>query len=259
MTRSISNHPARRRMFFAAVASAIVALVWVATSRAQTATPSAAFQFATISGAGNTITASRVPVTNAQGLTAYKNITFRFDLDPNGNLSLAEGAPQIEDALPLVPSSFRAGKYIGPASVLNGKTPVFVDGPSALPGGATSWSLSSGPGADTCTFPYSATWYAGPLESNPVAARLRSAAITSAAWSYGVANGPGHFTRCSGGGNFGNSDWDAGTLIGVSQSGTSITIASFSNSGTNRDYPAPRAQITYRLEQPASVTLTFAP
>lgn len=125
-----------------------------------------------------------------------------------------------------------------------------VEGPSALTGGAESWSFSAVAGADRCTFPSSATWYAGRLESNPVFERLKKAGITSNAWSYGVASGPDFNDRCTdtSQGNFSNWRWYAGTLIGVSQSGNSITIASFTDRlGGQKDYTAPVAQITYRL------------
>lgn len=247
MTRPASSfYPGRRAILAAACLTAGI-LIWVRGARAQSANPSAAFQFATITGIGNTITASRVPITISPGKTIYKNITFKFNLDPEGNLFLPEGNPQIEDAPQLVISSFRAGKYNGPGSVLSGKTPVYIDGPGALAGGAASWSLSSAAGADVCVYPGSATWYVGPIESNPVAARLRSAGITSPAWSYGVASGPEFSQRCGNGTQITNGLWETGTLIGVSQSGVAVTIASFTNN--RRDSAAPVAQITYRLEE----------
>jgi len=223
------------------------ALTWVTVVRAQSANgPYSLFQFATLTGSGNTITATRVPVVTAAGATLYKDVTIQFEVDSDGNLRLAPDNPQVLDAPALVVSSFRAGSYVGPGSVLNGKTPVFVDGPGATDGGATSWSLSTGSGADKCTYPSSATWYAGPIVNSPVAARLKKAGITSTAWSYGVASGPGAYSACTTSGfTFGSSKWGGGTLIGVSQSGSAVTIASFTDN--TYDYSAPVDQITFRI------------
>jgi len=223
-------------------------LTWVTVVRAQSANgPYSLFQFATLTGSGNTITATRVPVVTAAGATLYKDVTIQFEVDSDGNLRLAPDNPQVLDAPALVVSSFRAGSYVGPGSVLNGKTPVFVDGPGATDGGATSWSLSAGSGADKCTYPSSATWYAGPIANSPVAARLKKAGITSTAWSYGVASGPSAYDRCTDGSLFPNAGWGVGTLIGVSQSGSAITIASFTNHLSGNDFSAPIAQITFRV------------
>jgi hypothetical protein len=215
------------------------------------APPQTLFQYATVTGAGNTMTATRVPVTTHTGKTIYKNVTVRFDVDEDGNLALAADHPQVVDAPDLLVSSFKAGSYVGPGTILAGKTPAFVDGPGALPGGASSWSFSSAPGADSCAYPSSATWYVGPITSNPLAARLAKANITSTAWSYGVASGPYDEDRCTNGAFFRNQNWPAGTLVGVSQSGNAITFASFSHTSCKGcsyyDSSAPGDQITYRI------------
>lgn len=225
----------------------VPALSWVAVTHAQSkGAPYALFQYSTLVGSGNTLTASRIPVVIAAGNTIFKNITIQFDVDPDGNLTISPDNPQMSDAPPLQVSSFKAGSYIGPGSILDGKTPAFVDGPGVTDGGATSWSFSTAPGSDTCTYPGSATWYVGPIDSNPVAARLKKVGITSTGWSYGVASGPRHSTDCTKSFlRFYGSDWEPGTLVGVSQSGNAITIASFTNNSVDRS--APVAQITYRL------------
>ena len=224
----------------------IITATCVVNSRGQTrGTPYSLFQYSTMTGSGSTITASRVPVVTAAGNTIYKNVTIQFDVDSDGNLTLSPEYPKLSDAPPLVVSSFKAGSYIGPGSILNGKTPAFVDGPGATDGGATSWSFSTAGGADTCTYPNSATWYVGPIDSSPVSARLKKAGITSTAWSYGVASGPTYFDTCTNRNSFSSYKWERGTLIGVSQSGNAVTIASFTNNGV--DFSAPVDQITYRV------------
>lgn len=157
--------------------------------------------------------------------------------------SIPTNAPTASMA-PLV-SSFKAGKYLGPASILNGKAIATVAGPGVSDNGATEWSWAAAPGADACTVPSSGSWYVGPLANSPWAGRLAAAKITSAAYSYGIAASE----RCTIAGV--NSDaWRTGTLIGVSQVGNAITIVSFSNGGG--DHSTPVDQVTYTLGTPAT-------
>lgn len=209
--------------------------------------PEALFQYATITGSANAINAVRIPVVTGSGQTSYKDVTIRFEVDSAGNLAFAPEGSQVVDAQPMVVSGFKAGSYAGPGSVYGGKMLAAVEGPSALPGGAESWSFGAVAGADRCTFPSSATWYVGRLESNPVFERLKKAGITSTAWSYGVANGPDFNDRCTDTSqvSFPSWRWRTGTLIGVSQSGNAITISSFTDTST--DSAAPVAQVTYRI------------
>lgn len=192
--------------------------------------PAAEFQYATLTGSGNTITASQVPVVISSGLTVYENVTMQFNVDSNGNLTLASGYPQIAPAPTLLTSGFIAGNYVGPSTVANGKALVTVSGPGVTDGGATEWSISAASGADPTTSPSSATWYVGPISNNPMAARLQSAGITSTAYSYGFATA--WYGECN------------SCLIGVSQTGNTITIVTFTN---NIDRSTPVAQITYTL------------
>jgi len=206
-------------------------------ARAQT--PQAFFERSTLTGSGNTISATNVPVV-ISGVTVYVNVTMQFNVDHNGNLTLSSGYPQVVAAPNLLSASFKAGTYVGPSSIANGNAIVTVDGPGVTNGGATTWSLSATTGADKCTYPSSATWYVGPIASNPMAARLTKVGITSTAWSYGVSSGSGCVD---------SNNWISGTLIGVSQTGNSITIASFTSAYLgNSDASAPVAQMTYTLK-----------
>src|SRR5215472_12824105 len=76
--------------------------------------PYALFQYASITGSGNTITASWVPVVTTSGNTIYKNVTLQFNVDASGNLTLASGFPQVIPAPVVQVSSFMAGNYVGP-------------------------------------------------------------------------------------------------------------------------------------------------
>jgi len=216
-----------RQLAFFMVFGAACAVV----AHAQTP-PYALLQYSTLTGSGNTITATWVPVVTSSG-TTYHDITLMFEVSSSGVLTLAPGYPQIAASPSNVVSSFKAGKYVGPSTILDGEALITVAGPGITVGGATEWSLSTTTGAAACTYPTTATWYVGPIASNPLAARLKAAGITSTAWYYGVSTG-----ECYG-------NWWTNGLIGVSQVGNTITFVSFSTDGT--DYSEPRDQITYTV------------
>jgi hypothetical protein len=224
-----------------ATLAVVLAAAWAFVAQAQAPTPPfAEFQYAALTGSGNTITATQVPVVLASGVTVYENVTLQFNSDANGNLTLASGFPQVIPAPTLLSSSFKAGNFVGPSTLLSGKAFVTVNGPGVTDGGATEWSLSATAGADGCTYPSSATWYVGPIATNPLAARLKTAGITSTAWSYGV----GGTTQC----NQGGYSWSPNTLIGVSQIGKALTIVSFTANGPNgTDKSVPVDQLTFTL------------
>ena len=195
--------------------------------------PYALFEYSALTGSGNTITATEVPVVLGPGHTIYVNLTMQFNVDSAGNLTLTPGYPQFMPAPQILTSSFMAGKYVGPSTIFGGNMIVNVSGPGVTSGGATEWSLSAASGAYVYTYPSSATWYVGPLASNPLAARLSKANLTSTAWSYGVGSSP------NGG------LWSTDTLIGVSQVGNTITIVSFTRNGVDSNLPVD--QVTYTL------------
>jgi hypothetical protein len=202
-------------------------------------TPYASFESSTLSGSGNALTASRVPVVQSDGTVVYKDVTVQFSVDSDGKLTLAGPAEVLPSPL-LITGGFIAGNYMGPSPLGGGKFFITVSGPSVAHGGATKWSLAATTGAAPCTYPTSATWYVGPLSSSPLAARLQKAGITSTAWSYGIEDSP---QSCQP--TYGN-DWYPGTLIGVSQTGNAITIASFSFIGSS-DSNYPIDEIAYTL------------
>src|SRR5450432_2814425 len=124
-------------------------------------------------------------------------------------------------------SSFQAGTYRSPSTILTGQATITVTGPGASGGGTLQWSLAAAPGADRCTYPSTATWFVGPIANNPlVAARLSKAGITSAAFSYGVGKGSG-----------GGCPWGTNDLLGFSQVGNALTIALFTSGGIDRAAP----------------------
>ena len=196
--------------------------------------PYSLFEYSTLTASGDSVTATWVPVITSKG-TIFKNITLLFEVDSSGNLMLAPGYPQVVPSPAPIVSAFKAGKYAGPASVYKGDFVIVVAGPGVTAGGATEWTVTAPTGVDPYTYPGSGTWYVGPIATNPLAARLKAAGITSTAWSYGVA------------GSQWGLPWAANTLIGVSQVGNTITFVSFTN-GTG-DHGEPVDQITYTLSQ----------
>jgi hypothetical protein len=225
----------------------LCAVLCVNTARGQLAaaspTPGPQFQYAALTGSANTITLTRVPVTTSSGQIVYQDITLQFDNDGSGNLSLTNGFPMFALSPSLQVSSFQAGSYVGPANFVNGNASIAVSGPGVVSGGSTAWSSSAASGTDPCTVPASATWYVGPLSNNPMATRLAKANITSTAWNYGI-SGNGIAFSCGGSLSF---HWGNGSIIGVSQTGNTITFASFTNNSF--DQASPVDQITYTLSQ----------
>jgi hypothetical protein len=202
---------------------------------AATVTPYALFQYSTLTATGNTINASWIPIVTSTGTTIYKDFTLQFNVDASGNLTVTSGYPKVVASPTNLVASFRAGTYAGPSTLYNGEFAITVAGPGIGPGGMTQWTSAASKGAYVYTYPASATWYVGPLASNPLAVRLKAAGITSTAWSYGVGSAS----------NWGN-PWRVDTLIGVSQVGNTITFVSFTANGI--DHNEPLDQITYTLQ-----------
>jgi hypothetical protein len=203
------------------------------------APPYALFQNSTITSSGNSITAVRVPVVLA-GKTIYENVTLTFEADASGNLTLMPGYPKVIPSPIVMTAGFKAGRYVGPSNVFGGTAIIRISGPGITTGGATEWSLAAAAGAAGYTYPCSATWYVGPATSNPLYSRLKAAGITSTAWSYGVIGSSG----CA----VDSSDWYPRSLVGLSQTGNTLTIVSFTSGGS--DSSTPRDQITYTYTLP---------
>lgn len=200
----------------------------------------AQFQYATITGTNNVLNVTMLPVVTPKG-TVYKNLTLQVTANAEGGITVESAT--IVPAPTVLATSFKAGTYVGPTTINNGQNKITIAGPGVVPGGTTVWSLTSSSDPNVCTYPASATWYVGSPTSlgNPLYARLKKAGITSTAYSYGSA-GNSSSSTCNP-----NDAWSGGSLIGVSQTGNSITIASFSTLGF-ADQSSPKDQITYTLK-----------
>lgn len=220
----------------ATCASALAQEETLSPDATTTATPSAAFQDATLTATVNTINATWVPVLTAAGTTIYKDLVLQFSVDSKGDVTLAKLTSSIPP-LPLY-NHFEPGEYEGPPQILSNML-ANVSGPSVVTGTVSGWSLTAAPGANGCTYPVSATWYVGPLTSNPYYARVEKAKIPaniSNGLSFGITSQYGCYSR-----------WSENALIGVSQVGNTITIQSFSFDGT--DSSSPQDEVTYTLQK----------
>ena len=232
----------RRTTPFAIVVFASASVVALAQSQ----TPSTMFQNSTLTGSGNTINATRVPVVISSTLTIYVDMTMQFNVDSNGNLTMASGYPKIASSPTVLSGNFKAGTYVAPSTLFNGKGLVTVGGPGVTDGGTTTWSLNAATGADAGLYPVSATWWVGPIANNPYAARLNKAGITSTAYAYGVAYSANCNSNAQAWCSYSN-----GTLIGATQSGNVISLVSFTTytGGPNVDSSAPVGQLSFTLSQ----------
>jgi hypothetical protein len=172
--------------------------------QATTTAPYALFQFATLTGTGNTITGVIVPVVTSTGALVYQNVTLQFNVSAAGTLSLASLQAVPATISPIF--SFKAGRYVGPTTINSGKNVIDVSGPGVTSGGVTEWTLATASGASCYTYPGTATWYVGPLADSPLAARVKAAGIntTSTSMYFGVAS-PGDCLY--------SNYWNTGTLI----------------------------------------------
>ena len=202
---------------------------------AQTAQSTPYLQDSSITGFGSTITINRLPIAVSGGGFVFKDVTVTLTTDGSGTLSSNAAVTQAQSVSPIT-SNIMAGTYY---LTNNSYNELLVSGPSSIgKGGEAEWTLSpvqSGYGAYPCGSP--GEFYTGPLSSNPFYARLKAAKITSTEYSYGVVDSG---TGCS-------SPFATGAIIGVSQVGDNLKIASFTNNG--KDQSTPVTSYVYGLAQ----------
>ncbi len=202
-----------------------MALAFAATARAQ----SAQFQNSTLTGTTNTINVTNLPVVTSTGNIIYDNLTIPFSVADDGTLTV--GAIAIVAATRTDTDGFFAGTCVGPSNDPN--YIITISGPGVGSGGTTEWSLQAASGASGNTYPSTATWFVGPLKSNPNYPRLQADKITSTAYSYGTggsSSDPGF-------------DWGNNSLLGFVQTGNALSILSFTYDNT--DSNTPFSEITY--------------
>jgi hypothetical protein len=133
-----------------------------------------------ISGAGNTVNMSRVPVRTSTGSILYKDIVIKFDVGATGTVALSAGFPTVTSSVALSTGNFRAGNYKDTLGHVYG-----VQGPAALSGGRTKWTLAWVPPAGK-TGSFNLTWATGAVTGHPFEGVLKRYGITASTYSWGL-------------------------------------------------------------------------
>lgn len=171
-------------------------------------------QDASITAAGGTIVATRVPVQVGSGPVSYYDVTITITGKAVGSLPAGVTVAGTYASSQLLNSNnFSAGLYVDAA----GNT-FRVNGPGVgASGGATSWSLTPVATVGTC-YLTGASWNTATGAANPEYARMNAAGITTAAFSFGLS--AGLQGTCI-------STFGAGALIGVANTAGGLSLNSY--------------------------------
>lgn len=195
-------------------------------------------EYSNVTAVGSRITITRLPIQKPNKQFIYKDVVIELKADSNGNLTYVPSTPQQKLSPPLISNRFVSGRYVYPADTSYG---FLLSGPSSVPGSsATKFEVTKSSSLNSnCAGP--AIFYVGALSANPNYARIKAAKITSVEYSYGVM-GSGASCSISGG------SFHTGALVGFSQSGNLLTIATFTTTNGRRDQNTPVSFITYRAQ-----------
>lgn len=177
--------------------------------------PAIFMQSATINGAADTVTLTRIPVRKANGSIIYKDISMVFDVDSVGNVSLDTTSVKITASPTLNVGAFKPGTYNGYKLWVS--STFKVGSPGVSSGGRISGSIQRITTVDDDIF--NASWTSGPITGHPFQAQLNAAKITSTAYNWGVMGTGGEYTI--------NSGWKAGDIIGAIQTGNQLSLVNF--------------------------------
>ena len=197
----------------------LAAIVSVLASQAVLAvTPTMRSESATLSGASNQVVITRVPITDQFGVVKYWDIQLQFTLDPlTGKPSVSTGFPTVVTSPSITVGNFKPGTYIDSKG-----RKYTVGGPNVAAGGRTSWSFAAVPSASGLSV--SVAWTTGPIVGHPNQASLNLRSITSTAFSWGTMGTSNDF----GGSNpFYLNLWTAGSVVGASQTGNTLSLHLF--------------------------------
>jgi hypothetical protein len=178
-------------------------------------------QSATINGAADALTLTRVPVRKADGNIVYKDISMFFSVDSFGNITLPPASVQITSSPTINVGAFKPGTYngydVGNFCGGNLNNDFTVGSPGVGSGGRISGSIQR----ITCSSSnvFNASWTSGPITGHPHQAKLNAAGITSTAFNWGVMGTAGPTTVGSG--------WKAGDIIGAVQTGNQLTLQNY--------------------------------
>ncbi len=231
-----------KNLFLACVAGATLAVAGVGLAGpvyAATVTPTIYLDYSNVIATGSTIIINRLPIQKSDGTIIYKDVTIQLKTDANGLLTVSPSTPVQVLSPPVLSANFKAGIYALPSAIGAG---LALTGPGVVPGNVmTKWEVNATPTKSPyCGMP--AVFYVGPLTSNPYYARLKAAGITSAEYSYGIIGGGGGCTAPN------NGSYAPGALVGFSQSGSLLTIATFTTYSDGKDHDLPVTSFTYRIQ-----------
>jgi hypothetical protein len=201
------------------IAAAVIGLISGYAPETLAATPTIFMQSATINGAADAVTLTRVPVQNAAGTIIYKDISMFFDVDSLGNVTLPPALVKITPSPTINVGAFKPGTYNGYS--INGCTndhTFKVGSPGVGSGGRISGSIQRiefGCGI------FNASWTSGPIAGHPLEVQLKAAGITSTAYNWGIMGTADLSTQQSG--------WIAGDIVGVVQTGNQLSLVNFKN------------------------------
>ncbi len=214
------------------------ALAGVGATAAIAASSTIYLDYSNVIATGSSIFLNRLPIQLPSGTIIYKDVTIQLNSDSTGLVS--DVSPIVQATSPnLLSANFRAGTYVLPSITSSGFA---MTGPGAVPGSVmTKWEVNATPTkSQYCGSP--AVFYAGPLSAHPSTTRLKAAGITSTEYSYGII---GAGAGCS---SYSGASFLTGALVGFSQSGSLLTIASFTTYSDGKDHNVPVQSITYRLQ-----------
>lgn len=212
-----------------------------AAALAQSAEPAATsastviLDYSNVVATGSTIILNRLPIKLPNGSYIYKDVTINLTASTTGVLTVSPAKPAQTASPPVLSAKFNAGTYVYPSNPNYG---LVLVGPSVVSAQSiTRWQTNAEPTLGRyCGIP--TTFYVGDIKQNPLyATRLKPAGIASTEYSYGIIEDG---AACNG-------QWGAGTIIGASQSGDYLTIASFRTTA-GQDAATPQARYTYRLK-----------
>lgn len=176
-----------------------------------------------VTGIGNSVLMTRVPVKSSTGVVSYHDITIQFDISANGTPSLTSGYPQFVLSPPLIINNFLAGNYLDSFG-----NKYLVAGPGVLSGGRTKWTLNWVPPVGK-TGALDLTWATGPITGSPFQGTLNYWSITNPAYSRSVVG-----TSTGGTGGYPNPPFNAyysNRAFGAWQTGNQLEIHNFASGG----------------------------
>jgi len=141
-------------------------------------------QSSAITGARDTLAASRVPVRNSSGVINYYDIVFKLELNSSGVPVLAPFFPTVAQSSPLISAGFKAGSYKDSFGNV-----YQVTGPTVAAAGRSSWSIlmtKASTSCPACTF--QGSWTTGPIAGHPLQTKITGQGITLSPYSWGTIN-----------------------------------------------------------------------